>query len=91
MTVHTLYRGLIFHMNTIIIVHLATLYLQVHKVPASQGHIRVLFSLSLRKVMVTNLHSLHTNPKQGFRFGKVARFLFPKCYKNTKMRNTKPG
>jgi hypothetical protein len=75
----------------IIIVHLATLYLQVHKVPASQGHVRVLFSLTLRKVRATNLHSLHTNPKQGFRFHKGATFLFPKCKKNTKTRNTKPG
>jgi hypothetical protein len=78
-------------MNLIIIVHLATLYSQVHKGPASQGHVRVLFSLSLRKVMVTSLHSLYTNPKQGFRFRKGARFSFPKCEKNTKMRNTKPG
>jgi hypothetical protein len=77
-------------MNTIIIVHLATLYSQVHKVPASQGHARVLFSLSLSKVTVIGT-SLHTNPKQGFRFRKRARFSFHKCEKNTKMRSTKPG
>jgi hypothetical protein len=78
-------------MNTIIIVHLATLFSQVHQVPASQGHVRVLFSLSLRKVTVTNLHSLHRSPKQGFRFRKGSRFSFPTCDKNTKTRNTKPG
>jgi hypothetical protein len=87
----TLYQGLNFCMKIIIIVHLATLHSRVHKVPASQGHVRVLFSLSLRKVTVTNQHSLYTNPKQGFRFRKGARFLFPKGGTNTKMRNTKPG
>jgi hypothetical protein len=71
-------------MNVIIIVNLAILYSQVHKVPASEGHVRVLFSFSLRKAMVISLHSLHTNPKQGFRFCKGARFSFPKCEKNTK-------
>jgi hypothetical protein len=86
----TLYRWLIFCMNTVMIVHLATLYLQVHQVPAFQGHVWVLFSLSLRKVTVISLHSLHTDPKQGFRFRKGARFSFLKCERNTKMRN-KPG
>jgi hypothetical protein len=75
----TLYGWLIYCMNAIIIVHLATLFSQVHQVPASQGLVRVLFSLSLMKVMVTNLHSLHGNPKQGFRFRKGSRFSFPKC------------
>jgi hypothetical protein len=58
----------------VMFVHLATLYLQVHKVPASQGHVWVLFSLSLREVTVISLHSLHTDPKQGFRFPKGVRF-----------------
>jgi hypothetical protein len=34
--------------------------------------------------MITGLPSSHTNPKQGFRFCKGARFSFPKCKKNTK-------